>query len=345
MTIYFHAGTPKTATTGLQVFLARNREKLEEHNYVFPKFLGDTNHVRLTYYGRDGGTIPPNLVEPGLNKSEGILAFRQRMEEEFKTEVTPGRDYILSNEHWGVSHTADEIRRILSLLTSTGQDVKVIMYFREPSEYFGSMYSTNLKHGNTRDLDKPDERSLNRRYNYLLICDRWARLVGEKNVTARLFVQEKLHKQNLIDDFLSLIGVPEEVTDSLERKDEPLNKSLDYLIAGFLLELNKRIPRIIEDGVNFERKGLPELCQSISRREAILVPEEIRGWIREHLEGDLSEFNAKYLGGDEEWPFPPYSEANRKPVQTPTQEEMVEIFCEFWRMQKYIKQQRLKSKL
>ena len=37
-TLYIHIGTPKTGTTALQGFLAKNRKTLQEHGAVFPDF-------------------------------------------------------------------------------------------------------------------------------------------------------------------------------------------------------------------------------------------------------------------------------------------------------------------
>ncbi len=343
MTIYFHLGTPKTGTTALQVFLAKNRAKLEEHRFDFPRFLGDTNHVRLAYYGRNNGAMPPNLIEPDLTDEDKIEAFRDRLRKRFSRSIKPDRNYILSNEHWGLMHSPAETERLVSLLTSTGQDVKVIAYFREPCAYLGSMYSTNLKHGGTNDLETPDDRTLTKRYNYLAICDRWAHFIGKENILARLFTKERLHKGDLIDDFLNVVGICDSVASTLERVDEPVNQTLDYLLAGFLLEVNKKLPRIVNDRVNFDRKGLPEICQLLSHRESILVPKKIRDAMHKNLHDDMAEFNRKYLGGEKIWPFAPYRDHGKKLVKVPDQQEMLALFCEIWAKRNKIRGKRLKS--
>ena len=45
-TLYLHIGTPKTATSSIQKFLAQNREVLESKGYVFPKSL---HHVSRSH--------------------------------------------------------------------------------------------------------------------------------------------------------------------------------------------------------------------------------------------------------------------------------------------------------
>ncbi len=35
--LYLHIGTPKTATSSIQLFLSENRKTLEQHGYCFPK--------------------------------------------------------------------------------------------------------------------------------------------------------------------------------------------------------------------------------------------------------------------------------------------------------------------
>ena len=37
-TLYLHIGTPKTATTAIQLFCYENREVLERHGYYYPMF-------------------------------------------------------------------------------------------------------------------------------------------------------------------------------------------------------------------------------------------------------------------------------------------------------------------
>ena len=62
-TLYLHIGTPKTATSSIQKFLAQNREVLESKGYVFPKSL----HRYLNVNSRRNGHFLVRKVE----KAEG----------------------------------------------------------------------------------------------------------------------------------------------------------------------------------------------------------------------------------------------------------------------------------
>ena len=58
-TLYLHIGTPKTATSSIQKFLAQNREVLESEGYVFPKSL----HRYLNVNSRRNGHFLVQKVE------------------------------------------------------------------------------------------------------------------------------------------------------------------------------------------------------------------------------------------------------------------------------------------
>ena len=67
-TLYLHIGTPKTATSSIQKFLAQNREVLESKGYVFPKSL----HRYLNVNSRRNGHFLVRKVE----KAEEIMNWK-----------------------------------------------------------------------------------------------------------------------------------------------------------------------------------------------------------------------------------------------------------------------------
>ncbi len=331
MTILFHAGTTKTGTTALQHFLKNNRAALEDKGCVFPSFLGPDNHTRLAAYGMDTDAMAPVKIDLKLTEPAAIEAFRKEVDKQFKEHIRPGKKYVLSNEHCSAHlHTGPEITRLHKLLTSTGHTVKVIIYFREPSEYLASSYSTLLKQGFSHEMMCPVGRALDRKYNYYAICKRWARVFGKENIIARVYARDALEGGDIRKDFLKLIGVEEEGLDFTDRGAAISNKSLDHVMAGFLREVNKQVPRYIDNKINPLRADLGALCEQLSTKEGILVPKAISSALRESLLEDLKEFNRRYLGGPLKWPFKPYKQASRKLVRAPNRDEVLELYAKVW---------------
>lgn len=331
MTILFHAGTTKTGTTSLQHFLKNNRAALESKGCIFPSFLGPDNHTRLAAYALDTDSIAPVKIDLRLTEPAQIEAFRKEVDKQFKELVRPGKKYVMSNEHCSAHlHTGPEITRLHKLLSSTGHTVKVIIYFREPSEYLASSYSTLLKQGATHEMKCPVGRALDRKYNYYAICKRWARVFGKENIIARIYSRDALAGGDIRKDFLDVVGVNAEGLDFSDPGGSTPNKSLDHVMAGFLREVNKQVPRYVDNKVNPLRADLGPICEQLSNKEGILVPKAISNTLRESLLEDLKEFNRRYLGGPHKWPFKPYKQTGRKLVRSPNRDEVLELYGKVW---------------
>ncbi len=335
MAILFHAGTTKTGTTSLQRFLANNREALASKGHVFPAFLEDSqssgNHRKLAVYALDVESIVPAKIQLSLTEPGPIRAFRRQLDQQFKRDIKEDNNYILSSEHCSANiHTGPEMSRLHDLLKSTGHEVKVIIYFRDPCEYLASTYSTLLKIGETHEMRSPTRRVLGRKYNYLNICERWARVFGEENLVARVYAREALVEGDIRKDFLDLVGVTSEGLDFKDPAGERANRSLDHVMAGFLREVNKRVPRHVENRINPLRADLHEICAQLSDKEGILVPEEISTALRESLLEDMKEFNKRFLNGESEWPFAPYRQRGRKAIRSPDRDEVLDLCGKVW---------------
>ncbi|MEQ8655418.1 MAG: hypothetical protein RIC87_23390 [Kiloniellales bacterium] len=311
--------------------MKNNRAALESKGCVFPSFLGPDNHTRLAAYAMDVDAIAPVKIDLRLTEPAQIEAFRTEIDKQFKEHIQPGKKYVLSNEHCSAHlHTGPEITRLHKLLTSTGHSVKVIIYFREPSEYLASSYSTLLKMGATHEMKCPVGRALDRKYNYFAICKRWARVFGKDNIIARVYARDALAGRDIRKDFLQLIDVSEEGLDFSDLGGAGPNRSLDHVMAGFLREVNKQVPRYVDNKVNPLRADLGPICEQLSNKEGILVPKAISNTLRESLLDDLKEFNRRYLGGQLKWPFKPYKQVGRKLVRAPNRDEVLELYGQVW---------------
>ncbi len=328
MTIFFHAGTQKTGTTSLQRFFEANREALAASGFIYPALLGRKTHAILGSYSLKTNPKRVSRVMHGLTSEESVQQFMVALDEDFRRNIDSTSNYIISSEHWGKALDPSDIRRLKALLTSTGQDVKVIMYFRNPIDYLASTYSTDLKHGKPKILTKPKPKVLQLRYNYLNICDAWSSEFGQENIVARIFAREKLFKEDIVTDFLSVLGIDVAKWIEFDFLESELNRSLDYVTASILLEFNEGTLAVNGAGPELNLKDVVRVCEKLSVRERILIPKGLRAWMYDALKDDLALFNQKYLAGDLEWPFPDYNTQGKKPMKRPSDEEKKEFLSE-----------------
>lgn len=331
MTIYFHIGTPKTGTTALQRFLAANREKLAELGYDVPRFLGDENHSKLAAYALEPNRVVPLTIEMKLTDEETREEFASNLERDFENEISDSGDYIFSSEYC-TTYLAEEseLRRLKSLVSATGQDVRLILYFREPVSFLASRFSTNLKQGRTNSIRVPADKNFYRWYDYQMIADLWSTVFGRDNLTIRLFSRDHLKGGDIRRDFCQVLGLQESALDFAYATDPMANRSVDYLVGSFLLEMNRLVPRYVDQKVNPLRGELAVLCEVVSNREGILVPEDIVTQMNDLLRDPMARFNRDYLGGPLASPFAPYSPEGKCAMRRLTRKEYMEIFADIW---------------
>lgn len=345
MTIYFHIGSPKTGTTALQQFLAANRKQLADLGYDYPSFLGQKNHTKLGVYAVDADRVVDAAIDLKVVGKEKVLAFRQALEEEYRDTIFGQGNYIFSNEHCiGYLYAKEEIERLKTLITSTGQDVRLIVYFREPVSYHVSRFSTNVKGGRTNPLKKPSKKQIENLYDYYGIVNRWAEVFGHDNITVRLFARENMKDGDVRQDFCQCLDFDTSLFDFNDRVETSANRSMDYMVASFLMEMNALVPRYVDQQVNPIRGDLAHLGQKISTREGILVPEEIVTFMNNQLKDSMAKLNKEFLGGEEVSPFAPYSSDGKLPMRRLKRIEFFEIFADLWRA-KMAKEKRLMRKL
>ncbi len=322
LTIYLHTGGPKAGSTTIQMFLRNNKKALKKEGFFVPRFLGAFSHTKLAIYGRNDGDLPARLDGIVPESTEELDRFRATIERQTQKYFVSDRNYVISTETLGTLLDPPAAARTVSLLKSTGHEVRVIQYFRDPYDYLAAVYSNSLRRGTAKKSMMPERQSLEKRYYYLDICEQWASEIGRENVDAQILLKDRLKNGDLIDDFLFKIGIDSEKAGHFKRVSEPLNSSVDYLVAGFLLDIRRSRVASPKKEV---RNALRQLSPAVSRREGVLVPATVRDFMRSELKENLSEWNRTYLGGRKAWPFPPYREDNKKEIRAPDKKEFYEI--------------------
>lgn len=220
-----HIGTEKTGTTSLQKFLGTNRDALLQRGFLVSSSLSPypimANHERLTTIALNPAKLGDGLrVRAGLKTVEDVAEWRVRVEEELSREVEAISHQpegvptlLLSNEHCHSRLvTREEVHYLREFFDKFADETHIIVYLRPQHELAISSYSTILRVG-FHDIEVfPDfiegrSKGFNRLYfQYDKLLERWAGEFGRDKITVRLYSQDHFEGDDVIQDFMSVIG-------------------------------------------------------------------------------------------------------------------------------------------
>ncbi|ECL4284450.1 hypothetical protein FTJ34_09015, partial [Campylobacter jejuni] len=132
-------------------------------------------------------------------------------------------------------------------------DIKIIVYFRRPADYFISYYTQAIKSGASSYANifqkNPNEDihfMIAHQLQYSKVIKIYENVFKHKNIIIKSFNKDKFLNNNLIDDFLSIFKINR---DSSFKTMETMNESLDILginICNILYEDKNFSDLIIE---------------------------------------------------------------------------------------------------
>jgi len=250
-----HIGTEKTGTSSLQVFLSKNRDRLNARGFHFARFAGPVSHEHLAAYAMDDDKRDDMRLGIGVHSDADLHAFRARLEAEAEAEIEAheGRLFLFSGEHCSsrlVTHV--EVERLWCLLAPHFDRVDVAVYLRRQDELAVSLYSTAMKSGNPWLPILPRPEVVAEKFDYSRVLDRYAAVFGADRVHPRLFDRSELAGGSVIQDFLEVwdLGSGYEMVPRV-------NESLEPEAQEFLRRINGFVPPVVDGRSNPIRGDLP----------------------------------------------------------------------------------------
>ena len=249
--LWLHIGMPKTGTTALQGYLHAHPRFLEEHG------------IRYMTTGRDRGTGAARLI------CHNAMAVQMSRGWQGAPETEPGcfaaeyaghasQHCILSSEMFFGRDLAPLQTRFLSRIDAP---VRIILYLRRFDDFVEADYKQRAKNAmQTGAVDAFLARRLEQiesdpdYMNFETLFARIETQIPGAEVLPRLYLRDEMAGQDVIPDFLSVLGVtPEAVTlprvaanRSLSRLASEALGLFDQRTAGFDKKARRRIGRLLQ---------------------------------------------------------------------------------------------------
>jgi hypothetical protein len=240
--LIFHVGTPKTGSSAIQVFLARNREKLmaSELDYFT---IGDFTLGTAGNISSGNGSLVSRAVLPagnpiGLEDAEPhVAAFLAAIAASACARGLISSELFADADPVALARLVDRVRKL-------GITPKAFFYVRRQDQFLSSAYMQQVKRHQCIEYPEVYIRRIYRQVKYLRYNTFYNNMIGifgPGNVMVRVYDRAVTSRSGLFTVFLQAIGIDENGLD-LDVKD--INTSLTTKNLLMMLLLNKFKPRM-----------------------------------------------------------------------------------------------------
>jgi glycosyltransferase involved in cell wall biosynthesis len=266
-----HIGIEKTGTSTIQRFLADNRDQFRNEAVVYPR-TGGAEGCGSNWGFAALASTNPWTKDIGqyldISSQSDLDFYRASVIRELNADLSIGeipQTLIISSEHFHSRLcTRKEIRALKTLMNACAETFQIVIYLRRQDRVARSLYSTNIKLGQSepKPLPKASKR-LSYYYDYERVYLNWASVFGQDSMTVRLFDKSEFKDSDLLSDFSSVCGL------NMSGKIIPgaVNSSIDPTGTEFLREINRQLQ--MPDG------KITNLRQKISQNITRLCPGKV----------------------------------------------------------------------
>jgi hypothetical protein len=196
--IVIHIGLRKSGSSTLQNFLSSNEPYLTAHQVLYP---------RCTRHHNNHHNIAHELL--GSKQFEADVGGMAELVHHWRG-MENMQTMVLSSEVFE-RFDAEEIAALHQGLAAArpGEDFKIVLIVRDLVDLVPSSYGQKIKYGrHSYDFDQYFEQMLEeQRVDYFKTAARWAQEFGWGRLAVRALDRRFLVNGDLIDDFLSVLGI------------------------------------------------------------------------------------------------------------------------------------------
>ena len=346
-TLYIHIGTHKTGTSTLQLFFYQNRERLKQLGFFYP--------TEGTYYkplGRKasekGGqcflAFAMSGVYPDWLNEKCQLTKKEECIKEIREDILPYQDdanILISTEHFFRKVKPEEI---LEIVEGMNFKLKIIIYLRRQDHFLESLYNQSTKNARYKDrFEQFVNQEIQDKGSYCYFYPKlleFASIFGQENIIVRPFEIAQFYHQNLIEDFLNILGLSLDETFSLPASQ---NESPPTELIQLMVLLQQQFKADIRQRVVLNRL-LREKTFSleIDRKKYSLFSPKWRRETLQHFEDDNARIAREFLNRADGRLFYeplPDQDAVWEPYPGLSQETVAATAIKIWQMEQEKNQQ------
>jgi hypothetical protein len=239
-TLVIHAGLPKTGSSALQVFLARNHEALRRQSFDYLE-LGDFQGGRAGRISSGNGfLVARSLIAPGDPSAAETPALHLAALDR-AIAASPSENGIISSEYFPECDPA-RLKSWAASLAKTGIRVRMMYFIRAQTQALSSMYVQYVKRSHCRETPEAYVRRTYRGVPYLKYASfhkAQSDCFGPENVSCATYESALSAPGGVCAAFLAAIGAD---ASGLPSAPEIVNAGLSPAELAIMRELNKFRP-------------------------------------------------------------------------------------------------------
>ena len=302
--LYLHIGTPKTATTSLQMFCKDNQKILNQKGYSYPILDFRYPHVAIRRNGHFlVGKLYDGVGDRDYAREEKVWNRGIQMIHE---EFAKFPNVILSDENiWNASRGEKfaQWERLKKDAEEHGYEIRVIVYLRRQDQFINSWLAQQVKEGwNSNACIKWDsfvKKPRNQQLDYYSHLEKISSVIGRENIYVRIFEREQFKgkEHSIFSDFLDVLGL--EFTDEYKIKEEKANKSLTANSQEIVRVINSVLPDTLPvEGMIRRAAAVCEETKDPDNSFVMLSEEETKEFLKKYENGNAA-IAREYLGRED----------------------------------------------
>lgn len=239
---FLHIGAPKTGTTLLQQLCWENRKPLLDAGILYPASGARRGGHHDYAFLMDGGY--PEWATP---QPRDLAALEADLAEELRRF---DGDILLSSEDF---YMYPHPGKLLGTLERTGvlkrRNPRIIVYLRRQDDAHESWYNQTIKALGYHHTLSESLQTFHDLWDYDANLQRWSAVFGEDALIVRLYGDREFTGGTLVNDFLSVIGVP---VAGFKIPAERINTGLNYDLLEMQRCIN-RLPLTVQEKRRFHK--------------------------------------------------------------------------------------------
>lgn len=253
---FVHIGMQKTGSSSIQATWFNNQELIDE-TFGVHYFSAFENHGLLREIFFDDQDLDTVSANRGLTQKQletGINRYRTTLENEIKNSAP--KPFVLSGEGFSLLDF-EQVKRFKQFLIPFFDDIRIVIYVREPFSFMSSMAQEYVKYGLTFDrICKDTYRVLDRNNPkfrrsssgifstvlplYRFRIEKYQKLFGKKNVYIRPFNRSELLNNDVVSDFAETTFPELGIMNSISPTNK--NESINHEATLFIEAMNRKYP-------------------------------------------------------------------------------------------------------